>query len=154
MSLQERLFEDMKEALKAREAGKLRLSVIRLARAALKNRAIELGRELTDQDVIEVLAREVKQRREAILEYNRVGRSEVAAELEAEIAVLQEYLPQQLSREEITAEAQEVIASTGAKGTRDMGRVMGALMPRMKGRADGKVVQEIVRTLLSEAEQK
>ncbi|MGB9791639.1 MAG: GatB/YqeY domain-containing protein [Thermacetogeniaceae bacterium] len=150
MSLQERLYEDMKKALKEREAGKLKLSVIRLVRSALKNRAIELGRELTDEDVIEVLAREVKQRREAIEEYNRVGRPDVAAELEAEIAVLQEYLPRQLSREEIAAEAREAIASVGAKGPKDLGRVMGALMPRLKGRADGKVVQEVVRALLTE----
>lgn len=154
MSLQERLYEDMKKALKDREAGKLRLSVIRLARSALKNRAIEMGRELTDQDVVEVLAREVKQRREAIEEYKRVGRQDVATELEAEIAILQEYLPRQLSREEIAAEAGEVISSMGAKGPKDLGRVMGALMPRMKGRADGKVVQEVVRMLLSETERK
>lgn len=152
MSLQERLYEDMKKALKERESGKLKLSVIRLVRSALKNRAIELGRELTDEDVIEVLAREVKQRREAIEEYKRVGRPDVAAELEAEIAVLQEYLPRQLSRDEIAAEAREVISSVGAKGPKDLGRVMGVLMPRLKGRADGKVVQEVVRALLTEQE--
>jgi len=150
LSLQERLFNDMKKALKAREAGKKQLSVIRMARAALKNRAITLGRELTDEDVIEVLAKEVKQRREAIREYTRLGRPDVGAELEEEIAVLETYLPRQLSEEEITRIAREVVASTGAGEVRDLGRVMGAIMPGLKGRADGKAVQEIVRKLLLE----
>lgn len=150
MSLQDKLNEDMKAALKARETGKLRLSVIRLARSALKYRAIELGRELTDQDVVEVLAREVKQRREAIQEYQRAGRQDVVENLEAEIGILEEYLPQQLSREEIAAAAREAIAAVGAQGPRDLGRVMGVLMPQMKGRADGKMVQEVVKSLLAE----
>ncbi len=149
LSLQERLFEDMKKALKAREAGRKQLSVIRMARAALKNHSIALGRELTDDDVIEVLAKEVKQRREAILEYTRVRRPDVVAELEEEIAILEVYLPQQLSREEITRLAREAITATGAREVRSLGRVMSVLMPKMKGRADGKVVQEIVRKLLS-----
>lgn len=127
--------------------------MIRLARAALKNRTIALGRELKDEDVVEILAREVKQRREAIQEYIRIGRPDVVSQLETEIAVLKEYLPQQLSRDEITAAAHEVIASTGARGPRSLGQVMGLLMPRMKGRVDGKVVQEVVRVLLTEAEQ-
>lgn len=149
LSLQERLFEDMKKALKAREAGRKQLSVIRMARAALKNHSIALGRELTDDDVIEVLAKEVKQRREAIMEYTRVNRPDVVAELEEEIAILEVYLPQQLSREEITRLAREAITATGAREVRSLGRVMSVLMPKMKGRADGKVVQEIVRKLLS-----
>lgn len=149
LSLQERLFDDMKKALKAREAGRKQLSVIRMVRAALKNHSIALGRELTDDDVIEVLAKEVKQRREAILEYTRVNRPDVVAELQEEIAILEVYLPQQLSREEITRLAREAITATGAREVRSLGRVMSVLMPRMKGRADGKVVQEIVRKLLS-----
>lgn len=152
MTLQERLYQDMKEAMKAREAGKQQLSVIRMARAAIKNRAIALGRELTEQDVIEVLAKEVKQRRESIEEYSRLGREDKVAELEAEIAILENYLPRQLSRDEIEKEAREAIASTGAKDNRDFGKVMGVLMPKMKGRADGKAVQEVVRALLSSRE--
>ncbi|HAA89207.1 MAG TPA: aspartyl-tRNA amidotransferase [Peptococcaceae bacterium] len=150
MSLQERLYNDMKKALKEREAGRKRLAVIRLARAALKNREIALGRKLTDEDVIEVLAKEVKQRREAIIEYKKVNRLDVVAELEEEIAVLEEYLPQQLSLEEIRKMACEVIAASGARSPRDAGRVMSVLMPRLKGRADGKVVHEVVRSLLQE----
>lgn len=149
MTLQERLFNDMKEALKARQSGKQRLSVIRLARASLKNRAIAQGRELTEQDVLDVLAKEVKLRRDAIIEYTRANRMDVVAELEADIAILEEYLPGQLSREEIRELASQAIAATGATDVRQIGSVMGSLMPKLKGRADGKAVQEIVHSLLN-----
>ncbi len=149
MTLQERLFNDMKEALKARQAGKQRLSVIRLARASLKYRAIAKGADLTDQDVLDVLAREVRMRRDDILEYTRVNRMDVVAELEAEITILEDYLPRQLSREEIQNLASQAIATTGTTDVRQIGSVMGALMPQVKGRADGRAVQEIVRSLLT-----
>ena len=142
----------MKKALKEREAGKLQLSVIRMARSAIKNRSIELGRELTDEDVIEVLAKEVKMRREALAEYRRAGRQEAVAELEAEIAVLEKYLPRQLDRNEIVQMAREAIAATGAQSERDLGKVMGVLMPRLKGRADGKLVNEVVREILKDGQ--
>ncbi|KUK36729.1 MAG: uncharacterized protein PWP44_1149 [Thermacetogenium sp.] len=142
----------MKKALKEREAGKLQLSVIRMARSAIKNRSIELGRELTDEDVIEVLAKEVKLRREALAEYRRAGRQETVAELEAEIAVLEKYLPRQLDRNEIVQMAREAIAATGAQSERDLGKVMGVLMPRLKGRADGKLVNEVVREILKDGQ--
>lgn len=148
MSLQDRLYEDMKTALKAREAGKLRLSVIRMSRAALKNRAIDLGHDLTDDEIIEVLAKELKMRRDAILEFQRAGRQERVAKLEAEINILEEYLPQQLNRDEITQLAHEVLVSVRANSERDLGKVMGVLMPKLKGRADGKLVNQIVRDLL------
>ena len=149
MTLQERLFNDMKEALKARQAGKQRLSVIRLARAALKYRAIAKGADLTEQDVLDVLSREVRMRRDDILEYSRVNRMDVVADLEAEIAILEEYLPRQLSSEEIQDLARRAIASAGATDARQIGSVMGVLMPQVKGRADGRAVQEIVRSLLA-----
>jgi hypothetical protein len=152
MSLQERLYEDMKKALKEREAGKLQLSVIRMARSAIKNRSIELGRELTDEDVIEVLAKEVKMRREALAEYRRAGRQEAVAELEAEIAILEKYLPRQLDRNEIVQMAREAIAATRAQSERDLGKVMGVLMPKLKGRADGKLVNEVVREILKDGQ--
>lgn len=148
MSLQDRLYEDMKKAMKAREAGKLRLSVIRMSRAALKNRAIALGHDLSDEETIEVLAKEVKMRRDAALEYQHAGRQERMAELESEIKILEEYLPQQLSKDEITQLAREVIVSVGASSERDLGKVMGVLMPKVKGRADGKLVNQTVRALL------
>jgi len=154
LSLQERLYEDMKEAMKAREAGKRKLSTIRLARAAIKYREIELGYDLTDEDVLAVLAREVKQRRESIVEFKHVDRPDVVKNLEDEIAVLEVYLPQQLSIDEIMETARQVVVSTGASSMRDLGHVMGVLMPLMKGRADGKMVQEVVRSLLTGADAK
>ncbi len=149
MTLQERLFNDMKEALKARQAGKQRLSVIRLARASLKNYAIAKGADLTEQDVLDVLAKEVRVRRDAIQEYARLNRLDFVASLEAEIAILEEYLPRQLSKEEIEELARQAIAATGAVSMRQIGSVMGMLMPQVKGRADGRAVQEIVRSLLT-----
>jgi hypothetical protein len=139
----------MKEALKARQSGKQRLSVIRLARAALKYRAIAKRADLTEQDVVDVLAKEVRMRRDDILEYTRLNRMDAVAELEAEIAILEEYLPCQLSRKEIQDLALQAITITTATDARQIGSVMGALMPQVKGRADGRVVQEIVRSLLS-----
>jgi uncharacterized protein YqeY len=148
LTLQERLFNDMKEALKARQAGKQRLSVIRLARSALKYRAIAKGSDLTEQDVLDVLAKEVRMRRDAIEEYTRLGRMDAVADLEAEISILEGYLPSQLSKEEIHDLALQVITSAGATSMRQIGVIMGELMPKLKGRADGKIVQEIVRSLL------
>ncbi|MFY9139310.1 MAG: GatB/YqeY domain-containing protein [Thermacetogeniaceae bacterium] len=148
MSIKDRLYKDMKEAMKAREAGKLRLAVIRMARAAIKNREIELGHELSDDEVIGVLAKEVKMRRDALSDYQNAGRLEKVAELEDEIKILEEYLPQQMSKDEIIQMAHEVIASVGATSERDLGKVMGVLMPKVKGRADGRMVNQIVRELL------
>ena len=148
MSLKDRLVEDMKVAMKAKEEGKVKLSVIRMARAAIKNAEIEKKQEFNDEQVIEVLAREVKMRRDAIAEFTKADRPEKVRELEEEIAVLLEYLPQQLSEGEIRQLAQETIQAIGAQGPKDLGKVMGALTPKTKGRADGKLVNQIVRELL------
>lgn len=146
--MKERLNEDMKQAMKAREAGKERLSVIRLARAAIKYAEIDRRHELSDEEVLEVLAREVKQRRDAILEYQKANRPEAVAALEREMNIVLGYLPRQMSADEIRALAREVVAQVGARDGKDMGKVMGALMPKVKGRADGKLVNQIVRELL------
>ena len=148
MSLKDRLVEDMKVAMKAKEEGKVRLSVIRMARAAIKNAEIDKMQEFNDAQVVEVLAREVKIRRDAMAEFAKAGRPEMVKNLEEEIAILMEYLPQQLSEGEIRQLAQEVIAQVGAQGPKDLGKVMGALTPQTKGRADGKLVNQIVRDLL------
>lgn len=148
MSLKDRLVEDMKAAMKAKEEGKVRLSVIRMARAAIKNSEIDKKQEFNDEQVIEVLAREVKMRRDAMAEFAKAERPQKVKELEEEIAVLMEYLPQQLSEGEIRRLAQETIQSVGAQGSKDLGKVMGALTPKTKGRADGKLVNQIVRELL------
>lgn len=148
LTLKERLEQDMKDALKAREAGKLRLSVIRLARAAIKNAEIEKMKPLDDAGVIEVLAREVKQRRDAIPEFRRGNRPDLVAQLEQEIQVLKEYLPEQLDEETLRQMVRDAVAETGASSPRDMGKVMAVLMPRVRGRADGRLVNEIVKKLL------
>lgn len=148
VSLKERLEADMKAALKAGAEGKERLSVIRMARAAIKNAEIDKRHPLSDEEVVEVLAREVKQRRDAIAEFGAAAGREYTAKLEAEIAVLQQYMPEQLSEEQVRELVRAAIAETGASGARDIGKVMGVLMPRTRGRADGKVVNQIARELL------
>ncbi len=148
MTLKERLDADLKEAMKAREAGRLRLSVIRMAKAAVKNAEIAAGRALDDTGVAEALARELKQRYESLAEFEKAGRADRAAELREEIAILQSYLPEQMTPEEVEALARQAIAETGAAGPRETGRVMAVLMPRVKGRADGRLVSETVKRLL------
>lgn len=148
MSLKDRLVEDMKVAMKAKEEGKVRLSVIRMARAAIKNAEIDKQVEFNDDQVIEVLAREVKMRRDSIEEFTKANRPDTVKALEEEISVLMEYLPQQLSEGEIRQLAQETITEVGAQGPKDLGKVMGKITPKTKGRADGKLVNQIVRELL------
>ncbi|MBC9785042.1 GatB/YqeY domain-containing protein [Heliobacillus mobilis] len=148
MSLKERLMEDMKQAMKDKEAGKFRLSVIRMARSAIQKAEIDKRRDLTDEELLEVLAREVKQRRDSMVEYEKAGRTDAIDALKQEIDILTAYLPQQLSEEEVRALVREAMAVTGAQGPRDIGKVMGVLMPKVKGRADGKLVNQIVKESL------
>jgi len=150
-TVETRLNEDMKAALKAGEAGRLSLSVIRLARAALQNATIEKRRPLTEDEAVEVVAREVRQRREAAEEYTRLGKADAAERLRAEIAVLERYLPQPLSDEELRRIITEAIAAVGAVSKRDLGKVMGRVMPQTRGRADGRRVNELVASLLPDA---
>ena len=148
MTLKDRLTEDMKAAMKAGVEGKLKLSVIRMVRATIKNSEIDKKKDLDDNEVIEVLAREVKLRRDAIVEFEKGNRPDMVETLYQEIAFLLEYLPQQLTEEEIRQLAQEIVAQVGAQGPKDLGKVMGAITPKTKGRADGKIVNQIVRELL------
>jgi len=147
MSLKQRLQEDLKEALRARD--ERRKSVIRMALAAITNAEVEHGGNLDDADVTSVLQREARRRRDTIAELRQVNRPDLLAEEEAELAFLEEYLPKLLSREEIAEEARKVIAEIGATGMGQMGAVMRQMMSKLKGRADGRVVNEIVRELLS-----
>ena len=149
MSLKDKLTADMKDAMKAREAGKLRLSVIRLVRGAIRQQEIDGQKELSDEDVLGVISKEVKQRRDSIEDFKKGGRDDLVAEAEAEIAVLMEYLPQQLSEDEVRSLVKEAIAASGATSPKDMGKVMKELMPKVKGRADGKLVNGIVKELLA-----
>ncbi|MEZ4601528.1 MAG: GatB/YqeY domain-containing protein [Syntrophotaleaceae bacterium] len=147
MSLKERLNDAMKEAMKAKDS--LRLSTIRLIRSAIKNREIDARQELDDAGVIDVLSSLVKQRKESAQVYRDNQRPELAEKEEAELAILQEYLPAQLSLEELGTLIDETIAELGASSQKDMGRVMKVVSAQTKGRADGKVVSEMVKERLS-----
>jgi uncharacterized protein YqeY len=142
MSVMERLDQDMKQAMKDRAA--LKLSVIRMVKAALKNEEINKGRPLSDDEVLTILTRELKQRRESLHEFEKAGRVELASKSREEIDVLSAYLPAQLSEDEIRDIVREGIAATNASSKKEMGKVMGAIMPKVKGRADGNLVQKIV----------
>ena len=146
MALREKLSEDMKTAMKARD--ELRLSTIRMIRSAVKNKDIELKRELNEQEIVEVIATLGKQRRESIRLFTEAGRQDLVEKEEKELAVLLEFLPQQLSREEVAELVEKIVAESGAQGAKDMGKVMKALMPHIAGRADGKMVSDVVREKL------
>lgn len=149
MSLKEKLTADMKEAMKAREKGRQRLGVIRMVRGAIRQQEIDGQKELDDDAVLAVISKEVKQRRDSIEEFKKGGREDLVAQNEAEIAVLMAYLPQQMAEGEIRKLVQDAIAATGASSPKEMGKVMKELMPKVKGRADGKLVNQIVRELLN-----
>ena len=148
MSIKDLLTEDMKQAMKDKESGKLRLSVIRMARANIKNIEIDEKRELNDDEVLAVLVKEVKMRQDSLEEFAKAGREELVEQAKQEIAILRKYLPEQLSDEELRALVEEAVAETGAAGPKDMGKVMAALMPKTRGRADGKRINTLVRELL------
>ena len=148
MTLKERLQEDLKAAMKNKDA--LRLSVIRLAKAAIMNQEIARGHELSDQEVIEVLVKESKQRTDAIPEYEKAGRNDIIATLRHEFQILQEYLPAQLSETELREIIQTTITEVGAVSKKEIGKVMASLMPKVKGRADGRTVNQIVNSILIE----
>ena len=149
MSLKEQLTEDMKTAMKAKAEGKQRLAVIRMVRSAIRQAEIDGKTELDDAGVVTIISKEVKSRRDSIEEFKKGGREDLVAQNEAEIAVLMPYLPQQLSEDEVRALVKTAVKQTGASSQKDMGKVMGALMPKVKGRADGKLVNTIVRAMLN-----
>lgn len=147
MGLKEQLQEDLKAAMRAGDEP--RKTAIRMALLAIRMAEVEAARPLTEEEILRVLQNEVKRRREAIAELEQANRSDRLAAERAELEVLLSYLPQPLSREEIEAMAREVIAEVGATSPGQLGEVMKRLMPRVRGRADGREVQEIVRRLLS-----
>jgi uncharacterized protein len=144
--MKQRLASEMTEALKAGQ--KVRLSTLRLLAAAVKNREVELRRELTDDEFVEVVGRQMKQRRDSIEAYAGAGREDLAGREREEQAILQAYLPEPLSEAEVDALVDEALATTRASGPGDMGKVMGTLMAMAKGRVDGKAVQAKVRARL------
>lgn len=148
MDLKERLQQDMKVAMKAGAAGRERLGTIRLVLAALQNAEIEKRRALSPDEMLAVLTREAKQRRDALAEFKESASADYVDKLQRELAVLEEYLPEQLSEDEVRRICAEVVAETGASSMKDMGRVMGPLMQRLQGQADGRLVNQIVREML------
>ncbi len=146
MNLSERLNEDMKQAMKSKD--KFTHSTIRIVRSTIKYLEIDLKRTLDDNEVLDILSREIKQRKDALQEFESAGRDELAASTKAEIEIIMKYLPEQLSEEEIKVIVQQTIQETGASSKSEMGKVMSALMPKVKGRADGKLVNQAVLQFL------
>jgi uncharacterized protein YqeY len=147
MSLKDKLMEDLKQAIRQRD--ERRRSTLRLVIAAIKNAEIEKRHELDEGELLAIIAKEAKQRRESIAEFETGGRQDLVDQEKAELQVLLAYLPEQLSREEIEAKARQTIEEVGATGPAQMGEVMRQLMPLMKGRADGKLVSQVVKELLA-----
>jgi len=145
--LKQRLTDDMKAAMKAGD--KPRLAVIRLINAAVKQREVDERIELSDEQVLAVLDKMVKQRRDSVTQYRQAGRAELAEQEEFEIGVIQDYLPAALSEAEIATLLEEAIASSGASGMQDMGKVMGVLKPKLQGRADLGAVSALVKQKLA-----
>jgi len=141
------LEQDLHQALRERDTQ--RKTAIRLVLAALSNEEIASQRKLDDDGVVTVITREIKQHRESLEEFEKAGRTDLIAEEKAQLAILLSYLPQQMSREEIIAAARLAIAEAKAQTAKDMGPVMRLLMPRLKGKADGKTVNQVVAELLS-----
>lgn len=148
MSLQERLINDMKQAMRDKEAGKLRLSVIRMTRAEIKNEEINKKAVLTDEQAEDIVIKEVKKRRDALAEFAKAGRPEEVAKLEQEIKILTSYLPQQLSEEELHEIINQVLEEVQPSSAKDQGKVMAKLMPLIKGKTDGKLAGKLVKDLI------
>jgi len=147
VSILDQLNQDMKQAMKDKEA--LKLSVIRMLKAALKNEEIHQGRTLTEDDELAILTRELKQRQDSLHEFEKAGRSDLAEKTRLEIEVVKSYLPEELSEDELREMIREAISQVSATSKKDMGKVMSILMPKVKGRADGKLVNQMVSELLS-----
>jgi len=147
MSLQDQLNNDMKAAMKARDS--IRLDTIRMLRAQIKDAQIASGEELDDEGIIGVLNNAAKKRREAIALYEQSSRTDLVQKENDELQIISSYLPAQLSRAEVEAVIKNIIARLGATTVKDLGQVMGASMQELKGRADGKMVQELVRNSLA-----
>ena len=146
MSLRDRMTVDMKAAMKAREAA--RRDTLRMLLSALGNERIKLQRDLDEAEEIDFLATQAKRRRESIDAYEQAERQELADQERAELAVIEEYLPKQLSEDEVRALVRDAIEQTGASSKKDMGRVMGAVMPQLRGRFPGAGVKPIVDSML------
>ncbi|HEV7214716.1 MAG TPA: GatB/YqeY domain-containing protein [Chloroflexota bacterium] len=148
-SFDARLVEDMKAAMRAHDD--VRVNAIRFVRSAAKNRQIELGHPLTNEEMNDVIRKQVKQRQDAVEQFRTAGRQELADKEQADLEVLQGYLPQQMDRSAVEAVAREVITELGATGPADMRRVMPALVTRLQGQADGRLLSDVAGALLRRA---
>lgn len=150
--VREQLRSDLRDAMRAKDAP--RRNTIRMVEAAIKNAEIDKrGAELAESDILAILQRQVKQRRESIEQFEKGGRDDLAEVERVEIAIIEQYLPRQLTRSEVEARARAVIEQVGASGPGDRGKVMGLLMRELRGEADGSLVNAVVGALLDEAEQ-
>ena len=148
MSLQERLVAEMKDAM--RSGHRMKVSVIRMLRAAVKNREIEKGKaySLGDPEIWEVISSSIKQRRDAVEQFSKGGRQDLAQKEQDEISILKTFMPEPLTQEELIHKAKSVIQETGAQGPKDMGKVMKVLIPQVVGRVEGATVSQVVKDLL------
>lgn len=145
MSL-EKIDSDLKTAMK--EKNEIKLGTLRMLKAAIKNKEIDKKQALSEPEILEIIQKQVKQRRESIAEFQKANRQDLLSKETAEIAVLEQYLPKQLTEAELKVMVQKAIQATGAKAKTDIGRIMKEVMPQIAGRADGKQVNQIISTLL------
>ncbi len=147
MTLLDQIHADLKEAMRARDS--VRLGALRLILTAVKNKEKEVKRELEEKEVIQIISNQIKQRKDSIEQYKKGGREDLVEKEEQELKILQAYMPEQLSEEELKKLVEETIKEVGATTAKDLGKVMKAIMPKVAGRADGKEVNQLVRTYLS-----
>lgn len=147
MSLKEKLADDLKSAMKDKNV--IRKNVVQMVRAGVLQIEKDNKVTLDDEGVLDVIAKQLKQRRDSLPDYEKSGREDLIAELKAEMDVLMEYLPKQLTRDELEEIVRQAVESTGASSMKDMGRIMAEVMPKTKGRADGKMINEIAKAMLN-----
>lgn len=146
MSLKEKLMEDMKSSMKNKDT--LRKNTITMVRASIKQREVDERVELTDEDIIDIIAKQVKEKRDVIQDFEKGGREDLVEQTKKEIEILLEYLPKQLTEEEVEEIVKDTIKEVGAKSIKDIGLIMKSVMPKIKGRADGSMVNSIARKYL------
>ncbi|HEY4548753.1 MAG TPA: GatB/YqeY domain-containing protein [Bacillus sp. (in: firmicutes)] len=147
MSLLERLNSDIKQAMKNKEKDKL--SVIRMVKSSIQNEAIKTGNELSEDEELTVLSREVKQRKDSLHEFDKAGRQDLVEKIRTELQYVELYMPKQLSEEEVSEIVKQAISETGASSKAEMGKVMAVIMPKVKGKAEGSLVNKLVQQHLS-----
>lgn len=148
MTLKEKLMEDLKSAMRNKE--KRRKDTITMLRAAVKQREVDERQEMADDEILALIGKQVKQKRESIKDFQKAERVDLVEQAEEEIEILLAYLPEQLTEEEIDELVREAIVQTGASSMRDMGRIMGVVMPKVKGRADGSLISQSAKKLLNQ----